>query len=302
VHGRDNMKIVLVIIYYNELRYLEKLFSSLLNQTQKPDNIIFINNNSPDDPSDIIREYSTKLNIDYIRTNKNLFFAKGTNVGLRIALKFNTDIIGCMNSDMWCAPNMIEQIKKEFTNTNVVALTPNIRDLENTKDIFHPMIRGGFFGHNDPKLVTIGTDCYTDFLTGASLFVRSDTLRKTGLFYEPYIHGTEDFELCDRIRDLGKMKYIYSTNIYHQSDPSKKVGFSFERKRQSSKNWYIYCLRNKKSNLILLGFAMIKNLFESVIGKEDARAQLLGKLDGIKETMFHLINNNKYLEEGMHDN
>jgi GT2 family glycosyltransferase len=255
---------------------------------------VFVNNSSPDDPSDIIREYSNCLNIDYIKSTENLFFTRGMNIGIRRALQFNPDIIGFMNSDMWCDLNMVEQIKQYFKeHSDVVALTPNIRDLENTKDVFYPIKYKGFFGTSIPIMTKEDSD--TEFLTGASLFVRTDTLKKVGLFYEPYFHGTEDFEMCDRIRKEGKMRYIYSTNIYHQYIKEKKNKVSLEFEKINSKNWYIYCLRNKPSNLILIKIALFKNLIDTFRGDVIAKQRLKGKLEGFLETWFHLFNKNKYL-------
>ena len=270
------------------------MFDTLSIQTIKPDNIVFVNNNSPDDPFNIIKEYTKLLNINYIDTKENLFFTRGMNIGLREALKSNPDIVGCMNSDMWCDSNMIEEITKCFkTNPNVVALTPNIRDLEDTMDVFYPLKSVGFFGKSIPIETHIDSD--TDFLTGASLFVRAEILKKVGLFYEPYFHGTEDFEMCDRLRKQGTLKYIYSTNIYHQSIKEKKNKVTLELEKTNSKNWYIYCLRNKPSNLILIKLAFFKNILGTLKGSAIDKQRLLGKLDGFKETFFHLTNKNKYL-------
>jgi GT2 family glycosyltransferase len=288
------IKITLVIIYYNELQYLNKLFETLLAQTIKADNIIFVNNNSPDDPSEIIEKYRKILNIDYVTIKENLFFTRGMNLGIRRAFSTNPDIIGLMNSDMWCDLNMIEEIKKYFVNNqDVIALTPNIKDLEDTKSVFYPLKYIGFFGKSVPINTTNDSD--TDFLTGASLFVRTSVLKKTGLFYEPYFHGTEDFELCDKLRKEGKLKYIYSTNIHHQSIKEKKNKVSLQLEKLNSKNWYIYCLRNKPSNLILIKLALLKNIVGTIKGNTIDKQRLFGKLEGIKETFFHLTNKNKYL-------
>lgn len=216
------------------------------------------------------------------------------NLGIRTALKLNPDIIGFMNSDMWCDLDMIDEIKAYFLeHRKVVALSPNIRDLENTKDVFYPIKYKGFFGKSMPIITKEDSD--TEFLTGASLFVRAETLKKVGLFYEPYFHGTEDFEMCDRLRKEGKMRYIYSTNIYHQAIKEKKNKVSLELEKINSKNWYIYCLRNKPSNLILIKLALFKNLLDTLRGDIIAKQRLKGKLEGIWETWFHLFNKNKYL-------
>lgn len=285
------MKVCLVIIYYNEYKYLQSLLTSLSKQTVIPDKIIFVDNCSTEDPLPIITQYPN-LNIDYMRLNENMFFTRGINIGLRKALKENYDIIGCMNSDMWCDINMVEAIIKHFIdNSNVVALTPNIRNLENTKDVFCPLKYKGIFQKAVPQP---SIESSTDFLIGASLFVRSSVLQKTGLFYEPYFHGTEDFEMSDKLKKYGILKYIYSTNIHHRDvDIPKATSLEFEK--INSKNWYIYCLRNKPSNLILIKLALFKNIVGTLKGNTIDKQRLFGKLEGIKETFFHLTNKNKYL-------
>lgn len=291
------MKLMLVIIHYNENEYLDKLFSTIAASSLIPDKIIFVDNYSPIDPINIIEKYKSILNIKYIRNEKNLFFTKGTNVGIREALKSGADVIGTMNSDMYVQQNTFEEIMKYIKTPNVVAVTPNIRNLSDTKDCFTPLKAEGIFG-NAVAINTKDIITKTNFIIGASLFVKRDVLEKTGLFYEPYIHGTEDFELADKIKKYGDMLYIKSTNIYHRDNtersgsPSRKTDF-FEK--LNSKNWYIYCLRNKKSNLILVKLALFKNLFGAIKGDNTEKQRLLGKLEGIKETWFHLTNKNKYL-------
>jgi len=288
------MKICLIIIYYNEYRYLDKLFSSLATQTVKPDKIVFVNNGAKEDPMDIVKKFNKKLDIEYIKLPENLYFTRGMNIGIRWALQTDVELFGFMNSDMWCDKNMIEEIENHFeANKDVVALTPNIRDLEDTKNVFYPIKYDGIFMSARPACYTV--DCETDFMTGASMFVRTDVLEDIGLFYEPYIHGTEDFEFCDKLKAKGKLKYIFSTSIHHQSDPLKKNKVSLELEKLNSKNWYIYCLRNKKSNLILFKLAFFKNLLDMLKGDEVAKYRFWGKVEGLKETWFHLTNKDKFL-------
>ena len=93
----------------------------------------------------------------------------------------------------------------------------------------------------------------------------------------------------------GKLKYIYTTNIYHQSDPKKKVAGSLKFEKINSKNWFVYCLRNKKSNLALLPLSLISNLIGALCGNVVAKQRLLGKLDGIAEALWHLNNKERFL-------
>jgi len=226
------MNLVLAIIHYNENQYLDKLFSTISKSSLLPNKIVFIDNNSDINPINIIKKYDN-LNIEYIRNDKNLLFTRGMNIAIRLAMKSNADVIGIMNSDMYVQNNTFEEIIKHINGPNIVAVTPNIRNIINTKDIFCPIKYTGIFKKSSyPQSNDL--ICETDFAIGASLFVKKDILEKTGLFYEPYLHGTDDFEMCDKLRKYGKILYIKTTNIYHRDSnerkdaPSKKNEF-FEK-------------------------------------------------------------------------
>ena len=63
--------LAIVIPYYKKL-FFKQTLDSLVNQTNKNFRVYIGNDNSPEDPSSIIEEYKSKLNLIYKSFNNNL--------------------------------------------------------------------------------------------------------------------------------------------------------------------------------------------------------------------------------------
>ncbi|MFU7515533.1 glycosyltransferase [Clostridium sp. HCS.1] len=105
-------KICFVILHYMSYKDTVECVESILNNVNYNNyNIIVVDNNSSNDSGKkLINRYTLNDLVEIIINNKNLGFAKGNNIGYKIAKeKYNAEFIVAINND-----TIIEQ--KEFLN------------------------------------------------------------------------------------------------------------------------------------------------------------------------------------------
>ena len=81
----NNQKVSIIIPVYNVEQYLRQCLDSVCNQTFKNIEIIVINDCSPDNSLQIIKEYQQKDNrINLINLEKNRGLANARNIGIKM--------------------------------------------------------------------------------------------------------------------------------------------------------------------------------------------------------------------------
>lgn len=102
-----NIAVSIVVPVYNAAPYLRKCLDSIVNQTLKNIEIIFIDDGSTDGSSEICREYAAK--------DKRIIYYKKENEGLAAARqdgieRANGEYVGFVDSDDWLELNMYERM------------------------------------------------------------------------------------------------------------------------------------------------------------------------------------------------
>lgn len=109
------MKISIIIPAYNEEKYIKKCLDSLLNQIEKPDEIIIVDNNCTDKTISIVKKYPVKI---VVEKKQGMIFAR--NKGFNIA---KADILARCDADSVLPVNWIKKIKENFTSYKIDGLT-----------------------------------------------------------------------------------------------------------------------------------------------------------------------------------
>ncbi len=132
-----NSKISVIIPIYDVEKYLRKCLDSVINQTYKNLEIICINDGSPDNCGEILKEYSQKDERIVVITQENSGVSAARNKGIEIA---KGQYIAFVDSDDFIEPECYELAIKEFENdpeidlvsfgVNVISIRPDI-DNEN---------------------------------------------------------------------------------------------------------------------------------------------------------------------------
>ena len=179
------------------------------------------------------------------KLNENYGFAKGNNVGIELAKKFNPDYLLMLNNDTEVEPDFLSklvQFHKE--HPNYVALCPKI-SLYYKKGYIWNCGGALFWGfrkyyYNGKHESKIRENEYieAEYVTGCAFFFPSSLVKDKKLLTEKFFHGEEDFELGYRFKKLKyKMACVLSSHIYH------KVGLATKSLDNIGKKYCYYLLR-----------------------------------------------------------
>lgn len=147
------MKVSVVILAYNEEKYMEKCLESVVGQKELPDEIIVVDNNCTDKTIEIAQKFGAR-----IVKEKKQGIIPARNAGFNAA---KYEIIARTDSDTILPKDWISRIKKAFEDTSLGALS------------------GPTCNYNWPKLAQISR------LPSLMLFDILGLLFKNGCLYGP---------------------------------------------------------------------------------------------------------------------
>ncbi|HAN10440.1 MAG TPA: hypothetical protein DCP90_07490 [Clostridiales bacterium] len=114
------MKVSVVVLCYNGEKYLRDRLSSIINQTSKPDEIVFLDDASTDNSLKLAKEILKPSKIKYriIKNWRNEGCARQIIKGIK---KSKSDFVWIAEQDDYCSGNFLENIKKMYADdeTNV---------------------------------------------------------------------------------------------------------------------------------------------------------------------------------------
>lgn len=178
-----------------------------------------------------------RLDIELIRSEKNLGFAGGFNLGINEALKQNPDYILIINNDTKVYADMIFNMAEVFKlDETIGAVVPKIyfakgHEFHKTKYKSQELGKviwyaGGYTDWANIKSIHKGVDevdngqydeaCYVEFATGCCILFKTEVLEGVGLLDERYFLYYEDADLSERIRRSGwKIYYAPKACLIH---------------------------------------------------------------------------------------
>jgi len=113
-------KVAAVVVTYNRLELLKQVINALLNQTQTPNKIIIVNNNSTDGTSDWLNAISKEHSYITIITQENTGSSGGQYTGTKTAYEMGYEWIWIMDDDVVPATDCLQNLMLHC-KTDVVA-------------------------------------------------------------------------------------------------------------------------------------------------------------------------------------
>jgi len=222
-----------------------KMVKSVYNVT-----LVVVDNASGDGSADGI---SDKFDdIIMIKSETNLGYAGGNNLGIRYAIKNGADYVIVINNDTVVEEDFIESLVNNYDeDTGICA--PVIYYYNNRQGIWSS--GGKYFKLKGSYSMTkdgIEKPTENDFVTGCCFLISTDVLNRVGFLPEEYFLYFEDTDFCYKIRQKGlKIKVVPQSKIYHKVSKSTGV--------KSPLNIYYYS-RNKLL-FILENFTGLKKIY-----------------------------------------
>lgn len=212
------MKIFVIIVTYNGLKWLDKCVGNLRNSLV-PVTPIVIDNSSSDGTSEFLEtNYPETI---FIKSKKNLGFGKANNVGLRKAAELGFDYVFLLNQDAWINPDTIKLLiechlqNQEYGILSPVHLNGSGKALDkNFANYMAPEITPGFM--SDTFLGCQKSIYNTSYVNAAAWLISKECQERVGGFDPIFPHYGEDDDYLNRVRYHGfKIGIVPQTVIFH---------------------------------------------------------------------------------------
>lgn len=228
--------VYIVLLNWNGWEDTLECIRSLRQMKYQNWDAVIVDNGSGDGSVERLRQGCPEVRI--VETHKNLGFAAGNNVGIRLALKNGADYVLVLNNDTTVFPNTVSELvafaekhpqaalmgptidrrhpqrewpirRKLDALTLMCAYTPLRRIIART-----PVIRRFFYCTNrEPALA--------QFLPGSALFFRAAALQETGLFDERTFLDYEELIIAEKVRAAGfSVYFVPQAVIWHKGSAS----------------------------------------------------------------------------------
>lgn len=237
----------IVIVNWNTSELLIKCLCSIKEHLQESYYDVFVvDNASSDGSSEIIEDMFPWVKL--IKNNRNVGFARANNQAM---FKCISQYVCLLNSDTEILADSIQNLV-EYMNLHqeVVACSPALRlpngTLQSSAGGFrfnvmsainhflflskiNPLLFKGMYLDQTP-MVRSGKAVEVDWLCGACLVVRMSAIEQVGALDDSFFMYAEDVEWCDRLRMVGKIKYLPFIEITHHlgaSTSSEKINLKW---------------------------------------------------------------------------
>ena len=224
-------KILVVVVTYNAMQWIERCFDSLCKSTFKPD-VFVVDNGSTDGTQNYLR--ANYPEVIFQQSNENLGFGKANNIGLQYALDYNYDFVYLMNQDAWVMPDTFETLvalSKKYPeygifspfqmNADMLYIDANFANYTCSWKSNHNILSDIYNHHlNDVYSVR--------FVMAAHWFMPISTIRKVGGFSPSFPHYGEDDNYIDRVHYWNlQIGIVPSLKVVHDRgdrvDSTKKI-------------------------------------------------------------------------------
>lgn len=254
----NNSKVSIITINYNGFKDTCDLIESLLHYESYPSyEIIVVDNaSSGNDAFELERKAYSFVRV--VRSERNLGFAGGNNLGLQYA---EGDYLLFLNNDMQIkTPILLVLVRLLSMDSSVAGVSPMIRFLYNPDKI-------QYYGYKDLSAISVmrRTEYFdashmgqyltaqeTEVLHGGAMMIRRDALEKVGKMPEVYFLFYEEFDWSRRFREAGyKLWYEPKSVVYHKESATIKPLTAF-REYYLTRSRMIFARRNNRGVIRVL--------------------------------------------------
>jgi len=215
------MKVLAAVVTYNRAQLLMRCVDHLRRQTRAPDQILVINNSSPDNTEELLRE----AGVDFI-TQGNLGGAGGFNRAIQHALENGFDAVWLMDDDGYPDPealgHLLGRMKPGVACASSVVLREN--DPEHFVFAFPVLDKEGYpaiFAW--PRKLTAmsqlqerakdGIFPYAHFFNGC--LISTDAIRKVGNVETGFFQAGDEVDYFMRLGKAGQIVSDLAARHYH---------------------------------------------------------------------------------------
>ena len=220
-------KVSIVTVNFNQAGVTLELLQSIQQTNTYADiEIIVVDNGSRENPGQAIAQQYP--NVKFIRSDLNLGFAGGNNLGINAA---TGDYFFLVNNDTEFTPGLIQKLVDVLdAHPEVGAISPRINYFNDKTLIqYAGFTRVNFYTCRNHAIGKLKRDeaqfdevCGpTAYAHGAAMMVKREATAKAGLMFENYFLYFEEIDWCERILRAGYQIWMRGDAvIYHKESVS----------------------------------------------------------------------------------
>lgn len=278
------MNVFIVILNFNGYKEtVECLHSVLLNKpSDRNITIVVVDNGSADDSVKVLkRDFKDKIVL--LENKENLGFTGGCNTGMKYALSNGADCVVLLNNDTIVDKNLIKNLTENIESSKIGGVVPKIYfekghefHKEYKKQSLGKVIwyAGGEMDWANIIGKNIGVDEVdggqfderkeTGLATGCCFLIKSEVLKKVGIFDDKFFLYYEDADLTERIKKAGySIIYEPKAVLWHKNAASTGGSGSKLQDYFISRNRMLFGLRyaplRSKVAIIRESLRLLKN-------------------------------------------
>lgn len=259
----DVPKVSVIILNYNGHRFLGELLSKCIESVLLSDypcfEVFFVDNASTDDSVALVKNrFGSDSRLKIVQNSENLGFTEGNNVGLRLA---QGEYSVLLNNDTYVDASWLKNLVKAGQPSSVGAVQSKLL-LMSKPDLMD--CAGGFidcYGYPTERGQRQAASQYTQisecfYGKGASLLLKHEALKKSGLFDRDIFMYYDETDLCWRLRLAGyKIVFCPTSIVYHAAGAT--ASRTYEEK-------LVYFCRRNQLMLLIKNFELM-NMFKAVL-------------------------------------
>ncbi len=280
--NEDFPLVSVISVNYNQSAVTLEMLESFRKVTYPNYEIIIVDNGSPNDNPEIIRNNYPEVNL--IKSAENLGFAGGNNLGIKIA---RGDYLLFLNNDTEVTPGFLEPLVETLENNPDAGMasplilyhhSPDKRTIQyaGAKKVSLLTGRGRNIGWGEIDTNQYNFTVKTDYAHGAALLLDRKVLDKVGCMPDVYFLYYEELDWCTAMKRKGLYPYFVGKSvIYHKE--SMSIGKNSAIKLYYiTRNRLVYLRRNAplpKRTVAMMFFLFISlpALIFRLIAKKETR-------------------------------
>jgi GT2 family glycosyltransferase len=221
---KDNSpKVGVVIVNYNGFEYTAECVKSILASSYDNLDVIVVDNASTDGSVEKLGDLF-RTEITLLRSEKNIGFAGGTNIGIKTAVDRGCEFVLLLNNDTIVDEFLIQNMVHSSIENGNALIAPKIFYFDESDVLW---FAGGFIDWKKGIGIHYGMNCQEcdafnvqkeiDFATGCCILVPKKTFDNVGLLDEAYFLYFEDTDFSVRVKRAG-MRIVYepSAVLWHK--------------------------------------------------------------------------------------
>ena len=278
--------ISIISVNYNGFALTAAMIDSLRRHVTTPLEIVVVDNGSARDEAALLRERYPDIVV--LRSDENLGFAGGNNLGIRAA---TGDCLLLLNNDTEVTDDTLHHLAETLdADPSIGAVCPKIRFWTPPQAIqfagYTPLtritLRNGLIGFGQPDDGSYDSPHETPYAHGAAMMVRREAVGKAGPMPEEYFLYYEELDWSERLREAGyRIVYDPRATVFHKESATTGQQSPL-RSYYLTRNRLLFARRNRRgaarrlSIIYQLGVALPKSVAAALLhGRRDLAAAAL---------------------------